>query len=99
LWLNGSNNVRRGCQAGRLWRLRRRSKPLKGKAHGRYRYEIGPEGLRKERDARRLRKPEGVAQPGEANPVQVAFRSFMRRRAIKLYEGMLLVNGPRRVIL
>jgi hypothetical protein len=99
LWLSGSNNARRGCQAGRHWRPRRRSKPLKGKAQGRYRCETKPGGPRKERDARRLRKPVGVAQPGEANPVWVAFRSLMRRRATKPYEGMLPVSGPRRVIL
>lgn len=102
LWLNGSNNATRGCQAGRHWRLRRRSKPLKGKAQGRYRCETEPERLRKEQDARRLRKPVGVAQPGEANPVWVAFRSFIRRRATKPYEGMLAclrVNGSRWVIL
>jgi hypothetical protein len=69
LWLNGSNNAKRGCQAGRHWRLRKRSKPLKGKAQGRYRCETKSERPRKERDAKRLRKPGGVAQPGEANSV------------------------------
>jgi hypothetical protein len=102
LWLSGSDHARRGCHAERHWRLRKRGKPLKGKAQGRYRYETEPEGPRKERDAKRLGKPEGVAQPGEANPVQVAFRSFTRRRATKPYEGMLArlrVSGPRWVIL
>lgn len=99
LWISGSNNAMRGCHAGRHWRLRKRSKPLKGKAQGRYRCEIKPERSRKEQNARRLKKPVGVAQPGEANPVWVAFRSFTRRRARKPYEGMLLVSGPRRVIL
>jgi hypothetical protein len=95
----GRNNVKRGRQTERFCRLRGRSKPLKGKAHGRHRRETKPEGPREERNARRLRKPEGVAQPGEANPVLVASRCLMRRRATRPHEGMLLDSGPPRVIL
>ena len=95
----GRDNVRRGSQAERFWRLRERSKPLKGEAQGRYRRETEPDGPREERNVKRLRKPEDVAQPGEANPVWVASRCFMRRRATKPHEGMLLVSGLLRVIL
>jgi hypothetical protein len=65
----GRDNARRGRQTERFCRLRGRSKPLKGKAQGRYRRETKPERLREERNVKRLKKPEGVAQPGEANPV------------------------------
>jgi hypothetical protein len=44
-------------------------KPLKAKAQGRYRHETRPERLQAEQSVKRLRKPEGAAQPGEANPV------------------------------
>jgi len=49
-------------------------KPLKVKAQGRYRRETEPERSRMEQSVRRLRKPGGAAQPGEANQVQVAIR-------------------------
>jgi hypothetical protein len=94
-----SDNTRRGSRAERSRWPRRRSKPLKGKAQGRFRCETEPEGSREEQDVKRLRKPEGVAQPGEVNPVWVASRYLMRRRAAKLQEGMLLVSGPSRIIL
>jgi hypothetical protein len=64
----GWDNAKRGRQTERFCRLRERSKPLKGKAQGRHRRETKPEGLREERNVRRLRKSEGVAQSGEANP-------------------------------
>jgi hypothetical protein len=51
-----------------------KGKPLKAKTQGRFRYETGPERLWSEQDIRRLRKPEGVAQPGEVYPVLVAGR-------------------------
>jgi hypothetical protein len=44
------------------------------KANERHRHETRPEGLRVEQSVKRLRKPEGAAQPGEANPVLVATR-------------------------
>jgi hypothetical protein len=44
-------------------------KPLKAKTQGRYRHETRPERLRAEQSVKRLRKPEGAAQPGEVNPV------------------------------
>jgi hypothetical protein len=61
-------NATRGRQAERICWRRERNKPLKGEAQGRHRRETEPEGLREERNAKRLRKPEGVAQSGEANP-------------------------------
>jgi hypothetical protein len=57
-------------------------KPLKAEAQGRYRHETRPERLRAEQRVKRLRKPEGAAQPGEANPVLVAAR-FCRRRRVQ----------------
>jgi hypothetical protein len=44
-------------------------KPLKTEAQGRYRHETRPDRLQAEQSVKRLRKPEGAAQPGEANPV------------------------------
>jgi aryl-alcohol dehydrogenase-like predicted oxidoreductase len=55
-------------------------KPLKAKVQGRYWHETRPERLRAEQSVKRLRKPEGAAQPGEASPVQVAARFCKRRR-------------------
>jgi hypothetical protein len=55
-------------------------KPLKAKTQGRYRHETRPERLRAEQSVKRLRKPEGAAQPGEAIPVLVAARFCKRRR-------------------
>jgi hypothetical protein len=52
----------------------REGKPLKVEAQWRHRHETRPEGLRVEQSVKRLRKPEGAAQPGEANPVLVATR-------------------------
>jgi hypothetical protein len=49
-------------------------KPLKAKAQGRYRRETKSERLRAEQSVKRLRKPEGAAKPGEANPALVAAR-------------------------
>jgi hypothetical protein len=80
--------------AERSCRLRGRNEPLKGEAHGRYRRETKPEGLREEQSARRLRKPEGAAQPGEVNPVQVASRCLMRRRASEPHEGSVDRRRP-----
>lgn len=47
-------------------------KPLKEKPHRRHRRETKSDGCREEQSARRLRKPEGAAQPGQASPVLVA---------------------------
>ena len=55
-------------------------KPLKTKSQGRYWHETRPERLRAEQSVKRLRKPEGAAQPGEANPVLVAACFCKRRR-------------------
>ena len=44
-------------------------KPLKAKAQGRYRHETGPERSQVEEGVKRLRKPEGAAQLGQASPV------------------------------
>jgi len=43
--------------------------PPKAKAQGRYRHETRPERLRVEQGVKRLRKPGGAAQPGEASLV------------------------------
>jgi hypothetical protein len=47
---------------------------------GRYPHEIRREGIRAERNVKRLRKPEGVAQPVEVIPVLVAACFCTRRR-------------------
>jgi hypothetical protein len=74
-------------------------KPLKGKPQRRYRHETRPEGFREEQSVKRLRKPEGVAQPGEANPVLVASRCLKRQRGTDLMRGCCFGNGPPWVIL
>ena len=63
-------------------------KPLKGKPQRRYRHETGPEGFREERSVKRLRKPEGAAQPGEASLVWVASRCLKRHRGTNLMRGV-----------
>jgi hypothetical protein len=83
------DNARRGRQVERPGRLRGRMKTLKGEAQGRYRRETKPEGSREERGVRRLRKPVGAAQSGEANPASVASRFLRRRRVMKPHEGGL----------
>jgi hypothetical protein len=60
-----------------------RGKPLKAEAQGRYRHETRPERQRRNQSVKRLKKSEGAAQPGEANPVQVAASVRKRRRAAK----------------
>jgi hypothetical protein len=62
-------------------------KPLKVKAQGRYRHETRPERLQAEQSVKRLRKPEGAAQPGEANPVLVAACFCKRRRVPNPMKG------------
>jgi hypothetical protein len=52
----------------------REGKSLKVEAQGRDRHETRPDGLRAEQSVKRSKKPEGAAQPGEANPVLVAAR-------------------------
>jgi hypothetical protein len=64
-------NDKRGMRFERIVATRR-GKPLKAEAHGRYQYETRLERIRTEQDVMRLRKPEDVAQPGEANSVWVA---------------------------
>ena len=91
---HAADNARRGRKAERSFRLRGRNEPLKGEAHGRYRRETKPEGFREEQGARRLRKPEGAAQPGEANPVQVASRCLKRRRVNQPHEGSVVRRRP-----
>jgi hypothetical protein len=93
------DNVKRGRRTERIRRLRGRNKPLKGEAQGRYRRETEPERFREERSAKRLKKPEGAAQPGEASPVQVASRCFIRRRAANLMRGVCFGSGSPWVIL
>jgi len=43
----------------------REGKPSKVETHERHQHETRLEGLREEQDVKRLRKPEGVAEPGE----------------------------------
>jgi hypothetical protein len=62
-------------------------KPLKAKTQGRYRHETRPERLRAEQSVKRLRKPEGAAQPGAVNPVLVAARFCKRRRVHNSMKG------------
>jgi hypothetical protein len=62
-------------------------KPLKAKAQGRYRHETRPGRVRAEQRVKRLRKPGGAAQPGEANPVLVAACICTRRRVKNAMEG------------
>jgi len=70
-----------GCVRGaNLWR---------GQPQRRCRCETEPAGLREERSVKRLRKPEDAAQPGEANPVQVASRCLRRHRGHEPHEGKL----------
>jgi hypothetical protein len=66
----------------------REGKPLKGEPHECRRCETEPAGLRGEERVRRLRKPEGAAQPGEANPVLVAPRYLIRCRGEKPQESV-----------
>jgi len=53
------------------------------KAQERYQHETRLEGSWTEQGVKRLRKPEGAAQPGEANSVQVAVHLLKRWRAEK----------------
>jgi hypothetical protein len=54
-------------------------KPLKAEAQGRYSHETRREGLEAERSVRRLRKPEGVAQPG----VEARCRSLLLSSSVE----------------
>jgi hypothetical protein len=72
----------------------REGKPLKGEPQERRRCETEPAGSRGEQGVRRLRKPGGAAQPGEANPVQVAPRHLMRCRGERPHERDVRRNAP-----
>jgi hypothetical protein len=61
--------------------------PLKAETQGRYRHETRPDRLQAEQSVKRLRKPEGAAQPGQASPVQVAACFRKRRRVTDPMEG------------
>jgi hypothetical protein len=61
--------------------------PLEGEPHERRRHGTRPTGLRAERSVKGLRKAVGAAQPGEANPVQVAACYLMRCRGAKPHES------------
>jgi len=89
-WQTSSPTIHNGTEG----RLRRESesatgegKPLKAKAHGRYRHETRPDRSQAEQRVKRLRKPEGAAQPGEANSVLVAACFCKRRRVQNAMEG------------
>jgi hypothetical protein len=79
-------NVMRGRVAERRSRRSGRGNLCRAKPHERHRRETKPEGPREEQGARRLRKPGGAAQPGEANPVQVASRCLKRWRGREPHE-------------
>jgi hypothetical protein len=76
-------------------------KPSKAEPRERHQHETRLEGLRAEQDVKRLRKPEGVAEPGEVNlairrhqrkqwcQAEVAARSLMRCRGANLMRGPL----------
>jgi hypothetical protein len=66
----------------------RKGKPLKGEPHECRRCETEPAGFRGEQGVRRLRKPEGAAQPGQVSPVLVAPRHLMRCRGEKPQESV-----------
>jgi hypothetical protein len=66
----------------------REGKPLKGEPHERRRCETKPAGLRGEQGVRRLRKPVGAAQPGQASPVLVAPRYLIRCRGEEPQESV-----------
>jgi hypothetical protein len=55
------------------------------KAHERHRHETRPEGFRAEQSVKRLRKPEGAAQPELVASVLVAARCLKRWRVAKLH--------------
>jgi hypothetical protein len=69
-----------------------RENPLKGEPQERSRYETRPAGSRGERSVRRPSKPEDAAQPGAANPVQVAPRHLMRCRGEEPQESASVPN-------
>jgi hypothetical protein len=68
----------KGRSRREAWLATGGGKPLKVKSHERYRHETRPEGLQVEQGVKRLRKPEGAAQPDEASPVWVA-ACFLKR--------------------
>ena len=55
------------------------------KAHERHRHETRPEGLQAEQSVKRLRKPEGAAQPELVASVLVAAGSLKRWRVARLH--------------
>jgi hypothetical protein len=57
-----------------------KGKPLEAEAQGRFSHETRRDGFRVEESVKRLRKPEGAAQPGEVIPVLVATPCLKRRR-------------------
>jgi hypothetical protein len=73
-----TENVRRGRVAERPTRQIRRENLWRVEPHERQRRETEPQGFREEEGVKRLRKPEGAAQPGSAGPVQVASRCLIR---------------------
>jgi hypothetical protein len=75
----GANSMR-GSARREAWRLLGGENLWKSKPRGVTGMKQGRKG-RAEQGVKRLRKPEGAAQPGEASPVQVASRQRKRRRA------------------
>jgi hypothetical protein len=79
-------NARRGRRCREARSTCQGGKPLKGEPQERHRRETKPEGIREEQSVKGLRKPAGVAQPGEVSPVLVASRLFIRCRGGKPHE-------------
>jgi hypothetical protein len=66
----------------------RKGKPLKGEPHECRRCETKPAGFWEEQGVRRLRKPEGAAQPSQVSSVLVASHYLMRCRGEKPQESV-----------
>jgi hypothetical protein len=66
----------------------RKGKPLKGEPHECRRCETEPAGFWEEQRVRRLRKPEGAAQPSQVSSVLVASRYLMRCRGERPQESV-----------
>ena len=82
-----TRNVTRGRGAERQPRRIGRENLWRVEPHERQRRETEPRGPWEEESVRRLRKPEGAAQPGEASPVQVASPGLIRCRGAKPHES------------
>jgi hypothetical protein len=90
----GRYNGTKGRRRREAWPATEEGKPLKVETQGRFRHETRLGRSRAEQDVKRLRKPVGVAQPGQVSPVWVAARFRMRRRVRNLKEDGRYPCGP-----